>query len=69
MFNNMLNRISSDRADSNTISQLLWLVIVVVVVFAVGAVITKAVTTKGNDVAKKLNDSNATFEKDVVKPN
>lgn len=69
MFNNMLNRISSDRADSNTISQLLWLVIVVVIVFAVGAVITKAVTTKGNDVAKKLDDSNATFEKNVAKPN
>ena len=68
MFNNMLNRISSDRADSNTISQLLWLVIVVVIVFAVGAVITKAVTTKGNDVAKKLDDSNATFEKSVAKP-
>lgn len=68
MLNNMMYRISSDRADSNTISQLLWLVIVVVIVFAVGAVITKAVTTKGNDVAKKLNDSNATFEKDVVKP-
>ena len=67
MFNNMLNRISSDRADSNTISQLLWLVIVVVIVFAVGAVITKAVTTKGNDVAKKLDDSNATFEKNVAK--
>lgn len=69
MFNNMLNRISSDRADSNTISQLLWLVIVVVIVFAVGAVITKAVTTKGNDVAKKINDSEATFEKNVAKPN
>lgn len=69
MFNNMLNRISSDRADSNTISQLLWLVIVVVIVFAVGAVITKAVTTKGNDVAKKLDDSNATFEKNIAKPN
>lgn len=68
MFNNMLNRISSDRADSNTISQLLWLVIVVVIVFAVGAVITKAVTTKGNDVAKKLDDSNATFEKNIAKP-
>ena len=67
MLNNMLNRISSDRADSNTISQLLWLVIVVVIVFAVGAVITKAVTTKGNDVAKKLDDSNATFEKNVAK--
>lgn len=68
MFKNMVNRISSDRADSNTLSQLLWLVIVVVVVLAVGAIITTAVSSKGNDVAKKLNDSNATFEKNIAKP-
>lgn len=56
-----LNRISDDRGDNNTISNLLWIVLAVVTVFAVGKIIYDAVKKKGEDVAKCINDSNDIF--------
>lgn len=61
MINLMKSRIASERGDSNTVSQLLWIVMAVVLVITVGSVIYKAVVAKGKDVAKCIEDSNMIF--------
>lgn len=55
-------RIASDRADSNTISQLLWIVLAVVVVLAVGAIVASFMGDKAREVDELVRESNDTFQ-------
>ena len=58
----MKNRIMSERSDSNTISQLLWIVGVVVVAIGVISLLTKSISKKGKDVAGKIDNSTFNFQ-------
>lgn len=61
MLNRMKNRISSNRADSTTISQLLWIVLTVVLVLAIGALIARTVASRGKNAADLIDGSNENF--------
>lgn len=56
-----MNRVNSDRADSNSVSMILWIVFTVVLVITVGGLIFNAVKKKGQSVADCINDSNSVF--------
>lgn len=57
-----LNQWNSDRADTNTTSQLLWLGIIVVVVIAVVTAIAKGIGQMGDSAVGKLKDANTEFD-------
>lgn len=59
--NYIKSRIQNDSGDSNTISMLLWIVLVVMIVIGVGPKIYTAVTGKGDQVADCINKSNGIF--------
>jgi len=52
------SRISSDRADSNTISQIVWVGIAVTIVVAIGGLLYKTVMNKGNAITTDINNAN-----------
>ena len=54
-------RMNSDRADSLTISQILWITFTVVLVLFVGQKVYAAVTAKGTAVANCVKSSNTLF--------
>ena len=58
---NFSSRFNDDTAESLTVSQILWIVFTVVLVIAVGKVLMDAISRKGNDVAKCINNSNNLF--------
>lgn len=58
----MKNRIMSERSDSNTISQLLWIVGVVVLAMGIISLLTKSISKKGKEVAGKIDNSNTSFQ-------
>lgn len=55
------NRLNSDRADSLSVSQILWIAFVVVLVLSVGVMIMKAIYNKSQQTADCINNSNNTF--------
>lgn len=57
-----INRLNSDRADSLSVSQILWIAFVVVLVLTVGVVIMNAIRNKANQTADCINKSNNTFQ-------
>lgn len=57
-----INRVNSDRADSNSVSMILWIVFTVVLVITVGGIIYKAVSDKGNAVGKCIQASGTSFK-------
>lgn len=59
--NRILSRIANDRGDNNTISILLWIVLVLVLVTFVGKILYDAISKKSEDVAKCIEDSNNVF--------
>lgn len=59
--NRFMNRINSDRADSNSVSMILWIVFTVVLVITVGTIIFNAVKAKGTAVGKCINGSQSVF--------
>ena len=59
--NIILSRIANDRGDNNTISILLWIVLVLVLVTFVGKILYDAISKKSEDVAKCIEDSNNVF--------
>ena len=61
MTNRIKERMNSDRADSLTISQILWITFTVVLVLFVGQKVYAAVTAKGNSVAACIKSSNTLF--------
>jgi hypothetical protein len=54
---NIQNRLNSNRADSNTVSIIVWISITVLLVLAVGKEISKAVLDKGKEISKDINDA------------
>jgi hypothetical protein len=56
-----INRINSDRADSTSVSMILWIVFTVVLVITVGGIIFNAVKTKGTSVGNCISQSNTLF--------
>lgn len=56
------SRLNSDRGDSNTVSQMLWISMAVVLVIFVGGLIFQAVSSKGQQVADCIKDSNVIFK-------
>lgn len=59
MLENIKNRISSDSADSNTISMILWISLAVVLVLAVGSIIYNAVSNKANEIGNDIQNAEA----------
>lgn len=60
-FSKLKERFSDDRGDSNTVSQLLWIVGAVVVVGAVGSLVYQGVKNKGEKMKECLENSNNLF--------
>lgn len=58
-------RVASDRADSNTTSNILWIAMTVVLVIAVATIIGKAVMKKGTEVGNQIDKSSTTFKKNI----
>jgi hypothetical protein len=56
-----MNRINSDRADSTSVSMILWIVFTVVLVITVGGIIFNAVKNKGTSVGNCISNSNTVF--------
>ena len=60
-------RISSDRADSNTISQIVWVSIAITIVIGIGGLLYNTIIRKGNQITSDINNA----DKNVIqnKPN
>ena len=56
-----INRVNSDRADSNSVSMILWIVLTVVLVITVGGIIFNAVRRKGMAVGECIDKSDYLF--------
>ena len=52
-------RISSDRADSNTISQIVWVSIAITIVIGIGGLLYKTIIDKGNQITKDINNADS----------
>ena len=52
-------RISSDRADSNTISQIVWVSIAITIVIGIGGLLYKTIMTKGNQITDDINNADS----------
>ena len=52
-------RISSDRADSNTISQIVWVSIAITIVIGIGGLLYKTIMTKGNQITTDINNADS----------
>lgn len=55
-------KLTSNRGDNNTISQILWIVLTVVLVITVGRAIYNAVNKKGEKAANCIENSNTVFK-------
>ena len=73
MYNSIINRakcrVESDRADSGTVSQILWIALTVVLVIGVATIIGKAVADKGKQVGDTITESDTDFAKSTGLPN
>lgn len=52
-------RISSDRADSNTISQIVWVSIAITIIIGIGGLLYKTIMTKGNQITNDINNADS----------
>jgi hypothetical protein len=52
-----MNRINSDRADSTSVSMILWIVFTVVLVITVGGIVFNNIKTKGHAAAVCIQNS------------
>ena len=52
-------RISSDRADSNTISQIVWVSIAITIVIGIGGLLYNTIMTKGNAITADINNADS----------
>ena len=59
---NIKNRVNSNRADANSVSQILWIAIAVAVISVVGLAIFNATKTKGNEVSGRIRNSKCYFQ-------
>lgn len=65
--NTIKNRISSDRGDSNSISNLIWISLTVIVVLAIGSMLAGAMGQKASDTANCIAQSGTSFVDDFNK--
>ena len=61
MLTKIKNRVNSDRADANSVSQILWIAIAAAVISVVGLAIFRAIKAKGTEVSKQITDTKTTF--------
>ena len=61
-------RVASDRADSNTTSNILWIAMTVILVIAVATIIGRAVMSKGEDVGAQIKESSTKFKENINAP-
>ena len=52
-------RISSDRADSNTISQIVWVSIAITIVIGIGGLLYKTIMDKGKAITDDINNADS----------
>ena len=52
-------RISSDRADSNTISQIVWVSIAITIVIGIGGLLYNTIMTKGKSITNDINNADS----------
>jgi len=62
------NRVNSDRADANSVSQILWIAIAAAVISVVGLAIFRAIKTKGNETSTFITNSKAYIESGGTMP-
>lgn len=55
-------RMASDRGDSSTVANLLWIVLALVAVIGVGSLLYSAIMQKGEETAEQINNSNDLFK-------
>lgn len=54
---NFKNRLNSDKAESLTVSQILWIVFTVLVVISVTTMIAKTIGNKSREMDKRITDA------------
>ena len=52
-------RISSDRADSNTISQIAWVSITITIVIGICGLLYNTIMTKGKSITDDINNADS----------
>ena len=52
-------RISSDRADSNTISQIVWVSIAITIVIGIGGLLYNTIMDKGKAITTDINNADS----------
>jgi Ni,Fe-hydrogenase I cytochrome b subunit len=62
MLTKIKNRVNSDRADANSVSQILWIAIAAAVISVVGLAIFNAIKTKGTEVSNQITSTKDTFK-------
>jgi len=61
MLTKIKNRVNSDRADANSVSQILWIAIAAAVISVVGLAIFNAIKAKGTEVSTQITNTKNTF--------
>jgi Ni,Fe-hydrogenase I cytochrome b subunit len=62
MLTKIKNRVNSDRADANSVSQILWIAIAAAVISVVGLAIFNAIKAKGTEVSNQITNTKNTFK-------
>ena len=62
MLTKIKNRVNSDRADANSVSQILWIAIAAAVISVVGLAIFNAIKAKGTEVSTQITSTKDTFK-------
>jgi len=62
MLTKIKNRVNSDRADANSVSQILWIAIAAAVISVVGLAIFNAIKAKGTEVSTQITNTKNTFK-------
>jgi len=69
MLTKIKNRVNSDRADANSVSQILWIAIAAAVISVVGLAIFKAIKAKGTETSTLITNSKGYIESGGTMPN
>lgn len=62
MIKNIKKRVRSNRADANSVSQIIWIALAAVIAIALGNLLYNAIMDKGQDVSNKIKDSDTLFK-------
>lgn len=61
MIKNIKKRVASNRADANSVSQIIWIALAAVIAIALGNLLYNAIMDKGEDVSNKIKNSDTLF--------